>query len=571
MDRSRFSLLPPEVQSVVLSYLPLNNVSPSVSRVLSPSVVDDQYNQIKRRAPEDLLDRITYYASIGYLYGIQRDLANIILDEGVLPFILREVGKRGDTTMLTYLTHHGAVNIEQALVGGILTHQNTFVRQYLNTPLTTLRHLLEAAVIGDNLEMARELIPRCSGEQNSIYLITNRTSLWIHCVRSTSDLTMDIAYPLGFGVLPTRMNDIRDREGIIDQELVSLSMRSDLSEPLPFTYQMLEGESLNYLQLCIGVVEDLLDGFSIYSRLEWILDAAARKASRTLHIPTERALSVTSEAPQWVTALLPLIGVPAAATVLEKARLYLGEMWSMYIDPIGPLPGDSPTMRRVHTMLGLTGPGRHTIRGYVPIQPEVLSMWLNRCLDNIDNSEWPDIRGSTPRKAGISFITKYHPRAKKYVRGPTRRSDRKVYSLTVEQHDHWIRMYFARLPVYTLCKLLEYQLLDLYNELIPQLDRACEEMPIGEREPRWDNDIIRVATSVGLNSVVESLITQFEQPPVVVLDDYPRLLTRLGLIREARVMLPHPRMMENIGKADQFIIDNERFITERLRYVVTNR
>lgn len=591
---TRPSDLPPEIQGEILRHLPLEVDTLNSSRAFAPGVINDE---IVRNTPRSQQERLAYYERIGYQPGITREIGDRLLDEGMSTLLLREVGRRGDSKMITFLKNHGIVNIDDALASAILHHRNDFVREWINSPISTLDPLIRAALDGDNLEMMREIAsridiePYMTGQIPFFHLPPNRTSFWyIYFYKDDTYVHPTGLYATGFAL------DIpRTRYQTYRYELFQ-AMLSDLIEPLPFTYdqimanrrvpnQVLDvfvnprdiphlraGTPRSHIDASFArdFANELWKGKTTnYARLEWILDFLINDGS----------INVESHRREWVQAFLPLVGNPLAGGVMQRCERLIGQYWLMVTGPI-----KSP--EQITLVLGYVGrvnPTAITIRipKFIPPQPEALRAWLDRCLNGINTVEDTDMARMNALREfdrGVIFLLYYYPGGEFSLEpDPARaRTFTRVGGGPFDFRGELLRFFDAR-PIQVAKRILQYRLIDLWNELVSsgrlQLDPRDISGGLAE--------LLDGASKGGLNSLFDSLQKMY---PEAINDTreigpgpagkFPRIDLALQALDPNRprwsgihVRNRHEENNSRINDADAKLRENEELIAERLRFL----
>jgi hypothetical protein len=517
----------------------------------------ERYEEIEKDAPRGFAQRLAYYERMDFPRGIELLLTSSIpgktrlLNEGFSSLILWEVGKRGDSNMIRYLKQHGVENIDGAIASAILAHKNDFVREWIDTPLTDVRQLIRAATEGDNLEMLKLVAVRGT-EPNRMPLRTNLTSAWYVHFRNLQGWTDIVApnanllkthYILGFGA-----PQILDRT-IPRYSVVTESLASEFSQPLPFTYDQLESiPMLDYLYLFDSHIVYILGGLSRnYQRLEWILEAAERQSQRLFEFHLQHSPKIDT----WVKVLLPLLGDPLAEEVFKKAREILGPRWLIFVDPIR-------SKEQLNTILSFLPPGNFYLGNYYPIQPEAFEAWV----DKVVSGGYDGIPPAT------LFVTENYPGGK--ARDPLSPFPRKEYP-SFDFHRAILKL-FKVSPIPTVADALRNQLLDVWNELSPRLTVKSPDSPQGLTNLYV---LIRGAAIGGLNDLCEALAVQYpSKNGLVRSDNYPRINNLLD-----RTINGTPRnnitairpVIQNylnlVSQADEALARDEPYLRERLSHL----
>jgi hypothetical protein len=555
--RSVFYRLPTELQTEVTKYLNPTDVNLTLSHTIDRGVIEDQ---IKRNAPTSLPEKLAYYERVGYQPGIYQFLPRgRLLDEGVSTLVLQEVGKRGDSKMVKFLKNHGIVNIDVALISAILSHQNTFVKEEINTPIANLGSLLQAALDSDNLEMMRLLATRFE-KSGPLKLRTNRTSFWyIYFGRLDESYTSHVT---GFGRVSGRGSGFAMFE----------AMLSDLTRPLPFSYEQVK----HYVDLDFTnrFVSALWEGITTnYARLEWIVDTLIQKASdNLLEIRTFQ---------DWIRTFLPLVGNPMARGVMERCKRLLGTRWRVFTDPI-----TSPV--RLQTVLSYMLPTGNDDVKFIPAQPEALEAWLDECLNGrfVGEVRVTDDDGDQFFR-GLLFILYYYPGGE-FTRDPNpvrARTFTKVDGSPFDFHGTLLR-FFEKKPIPVIHRILEYRLLDVWDEIVKS-DRL-QLRPLDTLDGLGDlMPLIKGAALGGANELFENLRQMYTnslkqmKEPAEVLEPYEQALRRIFFktgrfprlelastgSTEIKVRSPRRGNDERIRLANEKLAENEDFIAERLRFL----
>ena len=366
-------------------------------------------------------------------------------------------------------------------------------------------------------------------------LRTNQTSAWFTYFKGLSP-DAPVFWSMGFAP-SDKVNHI----GHINTQDVYQAMRSELIEPLPYTYDNIKRLRISYINLARHQVEALVSRNSRnYGRLAWIVDAALRDGRDT----------TPESVPFWINALLPMIGDPNAIQTVSKARQFLGEEWAMLLDPIR-------SDEQIEFVLQFIEPARREVKGFFPIQYEVIDKWVDRCVDGVDSDGVPNIRPDS-LYIGLEWITRNYPNGKRTIklgRVPARKYDGYDFHRAISKM-------FDKHPLLTLESVLRHRLLDVWNELSQRVDP-------GELRGYGMANLVSGAADGGVNQVCEAL-SQITDQPVIPSQwsyQYPRIIRFLGARDINRIKPIVPNSAKAIALADQIFLKNQRLIQERLRFL----
>lgn len=517
--------LPDEIQVLLRERIGTTALRPEITRILRPGIVYEHTDEIERKAPRVFNQRLSYFAKLGYWYGIERTIGTKIADEGTLDVVLEEVGKRGDSRMIHFLLQHGAANLQPAIVAAILSHQNGFVREWIDRPSLSLLPYVLATMKADNLEILRFIAPRLNGNGHVVHLRTNRTSYWFYCFNQITEF-----YQLDFGGFGTD-NTIRPGDAATVTRLLG-ALASDLPEPLPFSYAQLERLTSSYVRIVKNLVTYIVTGISKnYTRIEWFLDAAHRRGDFTINRREERR--------EWIDAFLPLIRDPKASNILRKAEEYLGAEWTRLFAPV--VNHNDPN---ISSILTLMKPWPGYVEYFDPVQPYIRKMWLDMCITSA-SERWVE--------AGLEWVLNNYPNR-----------DESMY-LTSDKYrypkpdpmgidlQNMIVEFFKIKPLETLAAILEHRQLDLWNELAPWFDPSTPQREL----------LYQAAYDMGLNQLVD--IFRNNYPPMEPGKGlrYFRVQDTLGRVRYS-LHLPNPRTEALIPQVEDLFASKQQWLNDRL-------
>lgn len=426
--------------------------------------------------------------------------------------------------MIDYLFQHGAGNLLPAMIEAIRAHQNNFVRSCIDTPFTSLVPLVEATLESDNLEILRLLAPRLT-RAIEIRPLSNRTSYWLCCFNRITNLYDFVnEYSAGFG-----LDDTFENQRVAD------AIASDLSEPLPFSYDQFTGE-MRYGVFASGLSVEIREGRSHnYERLEWLLDRAWSQG----HFG-DRILD--HDINRWIDALLPMIRDPRAKNVLEKAGRYLGLRWFKYLNPISPRFYTD----QVWVVMGAMGASYGRVPDFDPPQPEVRKEWLEKYIETGSRAQ---------KEEALDWILFNYPgRDDSYFKPGEQYRYRIPDSMGIDLHDAILRL-FAKDSYLTIQYILKHRQMELYDELpsIRYSDAA---------------DLCNAACTAGLDSVVGIYL---QQSPRFVLASrigkWFRLQNLFGSILY-REYPPRQEIIDKIPQVESLFSSRQEWLNERLSLVI---
>jgi hypothetical protein len=531
-QKSIFYTLPLEIQAHIVEYLDPEELNLSLTHTINPDVIEDRVVGATRHLSLSL--RLAHYERTGYQRGIEFLLQGKLLDEGLSIPILSEIGKRGDSPALRFLMTRGIENIDVALEHAIVSYQNTFVLEWINSPITDLGMLLDAAIYSDNLDMMKLLASRLSERPKNRTVLTNHTSYWYitstyrlrymeseqEAKKGEEDRRNDL-YRTGFGVTEIR----RNFDWEYKRQNIYASLLSDLIEPLPFTYAEIEQEyRINYLDLMTSYMRSR-HGLPNYGRMEWIFDATYRRDPSIFNDDI------------WIITFLPLIRHSSSGIerLLAKIRHYLGSRWAPFVDPI-------QSDEQLQTILEYT----HKSDQYIPIQPEAVKAWLNQCID-------------IPRgklNGGMIFLISSYP-------GAQLRTLVRTFPppMGINIHEMILR-FFEKDPIQVLNVVLLFRLLDLWNELRTRMqvvNMSRDDISL----------LVKYAATAGLNSICEEFLKNDPMLRVGIIrpTDFPRINRLFG--KENRSLV---RPVVNLDLDDEGMdLGDEGFVAQRLRFIIPPR
>jgi hypothetical protein len=571
---SRFSELPPELRREVTKFLPNSAINPTIHRILGVDPVKERYEKIEKDAPTHFAKRLAYFAKEGFDYGIHRLLESSVpgrvrlLDEGLSPLPLLEIGKRGNAKMIQFLRTRGILNIDVAISGAILSHHNELVKELVTTlPVYNLDLLIQSTLDSDNLEILRFLAARMTRYYQAI-LRSNRTSYWLiqfYLNTPIEDVPVNSYAEYGTERMRSGFAIIDLGYDLLDyiEDSVADAFCSDLPEPLPFTYASLEeGLGLaDLLGLLVSHVENLLTRRSRnFSRLEWLLTTADRK-----YRSDETSLAMNDT--MWIEHLFKLSLLPEARPIFEFAKQYLGPFWKLLVDPIE----NEQQMNQIFTVV----PDVHWFVVYFPVQSSVLSALFQRFLGSgvlVRNPR--EIRPQNRFFRTIlvrsvvlmmEFVISQHPDHITNVWHLDIHPEIEQYA-DIPSHfpgfdfNATIRIFFNLFPIETLNLLLKYRLIDLWNELLPRFNP-------GEN---WENQygsFLGSATTAGLNEISFQLKEALEKKTVQmsIHSSFPRLAMEMGKKSEVSPLAVQVENQGTIDLADRRTGFVEPFIQRRMQ------
>lgn len=543
--------LPLEVQNLVLGNLPPSSLNPALNQIFNRDVLEEQYQKIEREAPKPLARKLAYFAEKGFDYGIRKRLDGKYLDEGLSHLLLFELGKKGNGRMIRYLMNHGILNIDDAIFGAILSHHNNLVKELVTTtPVYNTDVFIQACLDSDNLEIMKFLAIRMELYPEHI-VRSNRTTYWLiefyHYIgmlkfRNIYDEGSSTMYRTGFAIAENYVLDDPQhmRKAVVD------AFCSDLREPLPFTYSQLDRflpPFESYL-LMVSHVNNLLERKSRnFSRLEWLLtnaDQGYRSRGETL------AMHDT----EWIFHLFKLSVFPEAFPLFQFAKRYLGPRWVLLVDP---LQSERET-NEIFEMMPLEG----WFENYFPVDLTLLTALV------------PPLLNSEIYMSMMSFVVSQHPgRAVNtwyhYTGNGVELYDSSISRFPSFDFHGAISKFFQCDPVHTLSLLLKYQLLDLWNEFLPQYQTRVD----------WKHVykiLTHYACEGGLNEIVHGLkkIISPHNPLYGVSSYYPRMFEESGIGKsgknlDRKMLVATDKNRNAITAADNKLGTAEELIARRLR------
>jgi hypothetical protein len=281
-----------------------------------------------------------------------------------------------------------------------------------------------------------------------------------------------------------------------------------------------------------------------FSRLEWVLtnaDQGYRSRGETL------AMHDT----EWILQLFKLSVFPEAFPLFQFAKQYLGPRWVLLVDP---LQSERET-NEIFEMIPL----EEWFEDYFPVDSTLLTALV------------PPSLNSEIYMSMMSFVVSQHPSrgVDKWYHYTGIGTGGRLYESSISRFPSFdfhsaISKFFQCDPGHTLSLLLKYQLLDLWNEFLPQYQARADWKHVYEV-------LTYSACHGGLNEIVHELkkIISPHNPLHAVSSYYPRMFEESGLGKsginlDRHMLVATDKNQRAITAADE-LRTAEELIARRLR------